>query len=602
METAEIATQEETATQEEWISRARDLMSRETNTAIVIPFLQRTARRSFACCVWVYFESRRRNDEKLWRVMGLSTSEIFAMLQRWIADRNADEAVLETPVILALHPNRSLYLQCRQQLRSLLEESAGFFPTKAPPFSASPFSANLGLPVEDVNAFLKAIPLGVFSAQLERLTAGPLQQAEFLLYWLPRIPGLKFEPYGQAICTHGTDVAIYLAAPAISELMVLAFALQDKRTDKSWFDAYATVFAKTSSLPYFVCTLKEKVRTLLAAATNRCRKDESLGKAALFRFAAFALRSVTTGIHERNAYVGEAAWNHDDELLEFGVFYELFMASVSSNTREAWRKTSNVLEKLVDGELAEVASGPGRMAYAINILFHVAEYLSRERDEALDVISSKVFKTLRELAAKSSLPYKYDYYLHMNIITLYYSLQVREVNARAAIEQIFDDSLWKESLGRGGLGKHYQANILVHAIIYCAQKKTPLWDMMNMMDLLWDQANKLGVRDLACFFLVLASVASKEDDIGRACVRKWAMQDHLGEIRGLCAAISEEIVAKKPVSAISIALLREMGSGVSGEVVIDATDVGVKQLLTIATYFEYFRAVESVPSSVCEEE
>jgi len=582
-------------TSEEWISQAQESLVSEQDPQKILQILKTVAHQSFPCSVWAYFETRKplygSNGDKLWRMIDLSTQKIFEMINHWMATGCPDSLIFRTPTTLALAPKKSLYYQCRNALPELMKEAAGFLPSAMPPFAPSPMSANLRLPMPENTQMPKTISPDVFGEQLQKLRTTPVIQGEYLLYWLEKIPRQVFAGYVTHITAHIERVALYIIAPLVTELAVVSMATRAtaKTSEKTeWTESYIQLFATLASSPFYICTLKGKLASLLDSVEKVC-KDKTVAKSALFQFAEKALVSISSGIHIRNAGL---KCTDSSQLLEFGVLYEMFAMALPTDTKEAARSITKILTELIEIECKNISTSAGCMAYAINVLLCVLEFLARNREEAIPSLSveSKMFESLRSLAHASVMPYKYDYYLHMNILTVYSCLQTTDVDSREFVQKVFDDSMWQESCGPSGPGLKYKANIFVHEVLYCSKKKTLLWNRMDMLDILINQARQLKNRDLMCFLMVMTSSASKEDDDGCNHVRQWAAG--VGEFQFVGQSISQDILQKIPVSMVSTSLLREMGVEVPGDVLVDHENLEIRQLLTAGTFMDYFVAVE----------
>lgn len=566
----------------------------------VIPPLKALARKSLDLCIQIYLEARRENDQKLWQSMELTSAEIAHLIHTWFNNPQADDTTTMKPVILAIRRNESVYWSVREQIPMLMTQSAMFLPSKLPALPPAAFAANLGL--EMTGKLPETISVEDFAAVMERLVPAPLQQAEFLMYWFHKFPKPSIDKYEAVVAQHASEVAIYMLVPKIAEAYILAYVSLHKtgmlsKADIA-FNELGKFLSRATVYQYSMCMLNGSTGALLDIAKRLTVNNVDIAKSALLNFATRALIETSVGIHERSSYSDEPADMRDNDLLEFGVFYEMFFMSLPTNTRIAEEKISNIIIRLLQADARDYQESmpiKGTMAYAINTLLHILELLARTRDDSTIVNSDKILNLQGALLSQNQtvVPYKFDLYVHTKILVLYKSLMMQEMQAKQIIEEIFNDVSWDTKRLRMLL-----ADLIVHATLYCYSKKTPFWDRIGMLDILFAQARKIKSRDLACFVLVMASKASVDDDEGHAIVRGWATstEELRREIRGLGESICNDIMKSCPVSAISAELIQELGIACKGTALIDRLDIDVKKMLSVATYFDYFLVVSGFPT------
>lgn len=592
----------EPVTREECVSRILDYIANSqsaTTREQIIPPLKVLARKSLDLCILIYIEARRKNDQKLWAEMELTEVDIGKIMFAWFNNPQADDISAMTPMTVATRKGTSIYCNIRDMIPELMKPDAMFLPSKLPPLPPRAFAANLGL--EMAGPLPTTISVEDFTTTLASMSVGPLQQAEFLLYWFLKFPRNVLEKYEPAIAQHATDFALYMLLPKLATAMIQTNAAILKtgriaKTEDSWIETLHKLLSRIMLLPYAMCMLNGMANTFISAAKTIAGDNINNAKLAVFNFTVKALTEVSVGIRERSGYSDEPMDGRTDDLLEFGVFYEMLVCSLQGNTKKAEEDISLIIMGLLQADVRscqseEIVRGAG--AYAINVLLHVVEHIARARDDSTIANADKIMNLQGTLLTTQIIvPYRFDLYIHTKALVMYKSLMMRDMRTKLIIEKIFDDMSWpSEKLTT------LMANLIVHATLYCYAKKTPFWDRLEMLDVLFNQARKIQSRDLACFVLVMALKASFQNDEGTEYIRAWAKSSDMlcDEINGLKNSICADVANSVPVSAIAIELLQEMEVACKDTVLIDRTDTKVQRILSVATYFDYFSVVTNFP-------
>jgi hypothetical protein len=552
--------------------------------------LRETARANLECCIWVYMETRKR-DERLWISVRPPPDEIEQMLSKWINDSHGDIRYRARPELIALEPNQSPYLVCRKHLPKLLEQSSGFLARALTPLPPSRLVANIGLPMATGVPLPTSITPGDFKMQLEKLKNADIPQGEYLIYWLKRISPEQFPNFVASIGASITRVATYMIARDLSELAIMAHAhIFANRGRCDWANAYTDLAVKFGGIPYYISALRGSISTIMQ------RVEKAYGRACallgLFKFTTSSLYATSIEIASTRKILWEPIMDNESDLLEFGGFYELFMESLKSDTVVDAKNVKLEIEIYLRAEVDNIEKNPGALAYAINVLLHLIERLIRTRPETIRMAESAAFKFLLQLANDAVMPYRDGYYLHLNILNIFLCLQDRTIQVKPAIVRIFDNTLIGGNCNPISQASiNYRANMLVSTILYCTCFSELFWNMMNMLEFLMAQARLVRVEEFVFLLVVIVAQVSANDIEGCAYVKNWFArnaQEMSNYAENVCLRIRQGVT----IPRIAALFLKTLNVPTPPDVAIDQTDTVVRRCLVAGTYIDYISAVE----------